>query len=138
MRRPRRSPGQDISTQAAFDILVASATGDWAKVVLRSRGTPSGASPPSATDNAISAAIEAVSLLQSGEATIGTSSAGVMSLLSSWLSDLAGVGDVSTASVTAIEALTSVTEPTWQPALQIADLQACQAQGLISSSIAVN
>jgi len=130
--------GQNISTQAAFDILESSATGDWAKIVLRSRGTLSGSSPPTATDNAVSAAIEATVLLQSGEATIETSNAGVAALLSSWLSALVTSGDMSSASEAAILAMTSVTSPAWQPPLEIADLQACQAQGFISSSIAVN
>lgn len=130
--------GQNISAQAAFDILETSATGDWAKIVLRSRGTLSGSSPPSATDNAVSAAIEATALLQSSEATIETSNAGVATLLGSWLAALVASGDVSSASEAAILALASVTEPTWQPPLEIADLQACQTQGLISSSVAVN
>ena len=68
-------------------------------------------------------------LLQSGEATIETSNAGVAALLSSWLSALVTSGDMSSASEAAILAMTSVTSPAWQPPLEIADLQACQAQG---------
>ena len=110
--------GQPIAVPSMFAVLEGSTAGDWAKVVLRSRGTPSGVSPPTAADQAISAAIEAVALFQAG----GAVTAQEWPLCSSWLNALEAVGDVSSASVTAITALSTVTVPTF-PGLEMGDLQ---------------
>ena len=122
---------QNVIIQEAFSILVSSSSGDWAKVVLRSRESLSGSSSPTAADNAVIAAIQAVSLLQSGLSTIETSNSSIASLLESWLSSLASVGDISSSSVSGILSLSTAIIPMWQPAIQVADLQACQQQGLI-------
>ena len=112
--------GQPIAVAGAFGVLETSTDGEWAKVVLRSRGTLSGASPPTAADLAVSAAIEAVALFETAGAVI---TAAEWPLAQSWLSDLEAVGDVSAGSISAIAALATVVVPTWQPAVTPGDLQ---------------
>lgn len=95
----------DVAISSAFNILAGSATADWSKIVLRSRMTPSGAGSPA--DQAIAAAITAVSLLNSGQQYIYTSQAEVLSALNFLLAGLTATGDVSSASAQAIAALTT-------------------------------
>lgn len=112
---------QDFPASAARDVLLTAM--EWPHVVLRARGTPSGVTPPSSSDQAIAAAIAATELA-AGSVVVRASQAASWTAFSNAMSALEAVGDISAASVAAIGALRTPTIPTWQPPVSAADIAA--------------
>jgi hypothetical protein len=95
------------------------ATGDWARIVARSRQTP--ALPPATpTDAAILAAINATES-QPGD-VIDPTDAATWAAFQAGLAALEASGDLSSATIAAIGALTTVTAAAWTPPIQPNDV----------------
>lgn len=114
---------QDIATAACLHVFLLA--GEWPNIVLRSRGTLSGASPATAADNAVKAAIAAVQLTQSDQ-TISASDPQTWTVFTASLQALLSAGDISQTSVDAITALRAPAVPVWQPPVSAADVFAAR------------
>lgn len=119
-------PLQPTSILGMQSILLASASADWARVVLRSRMTPSGA----ATDAAIMAAITATGLVGSAGAggllNVDTGTPAVATQLDAMLGGLHQVGDLSTDTVTKVQAMRAPLVTLAWPGLVMDDLAAAR------------
>lgn len=120
----------DFPAAFAFNVLDASATADWFKVVQRSKQALSGSATPTAADMAVLAASAAVALMQVPGETVRASDTTTWARFTASLAALQAVGDVSAASVSAITALAtpSPTAPKWVPAVTSGDVQTAKAQ----------
>lgn len=116
---------QTFTWLQAKTVAQTSITGDWSRIVARSRQTPT-IPPVTGTDVAILAAINATEM--SDTQVIDPTIAAGWSAVQSGLSALQTIGDLSSASVSAINALTTVTSPVWSPALTAGDVQTARAQ----------
>ncbi len=110
----------DLATTDVDRVLVP--TGEMYAVTQLAAKATSGASPPTAEDQAIVAAWNVVRMLTQWQ-TIQTSNATLAGQVKAALSGLVAAGVVSSASVAALEALMTQTVPVWQPALTVGDLQ---------------
>ena len=106
-------------------VLRAVSTGDWAKIVLRSRML-SVVPPVSAQDFAVMAAINAVQSENTDR--FDPTNAQVWTAVQSGINALAAVGDVAPATVTILASLTSKTSPVWEPPVTAGDIQTAGAQ----------
>lgn len=102
-----------------------SSTGDWSRIVARSKQTPT-LPPATANDAAILAAINAVES-EDGDLIDPANSAQWTTFING-ISSLEAAGDLSSATAAAIQGLTSVTTPTWQPPLTAGDVQTARVQ----------
>jgi len=111
---------QPITWLATKKIARIASTGDWSRIVARSRQVP--ALPPvTATDVAILAAINAE---QSEDADIlDPTNTAQWDAFQAGISALEASGDLTSATAAAIVALATVVMPTWQPAVTPGDLQ---------------
>lgn len=110
------SSGKAIARRAA--------TGDWSRIVARSRQVPA-LPPATALDAAILAAINAVEA-EDGD-VIDPTNAAEWGAFQGGISALATEGDISSATIAAITALTSPTVPVWEPPVTGADIQNAKA-----------
>lgn len=102
-----------------------SATGDWSRIVARSRMTP--ALPPASTlDAAILAAINATEGMDND--VIDPGNAAAWATFQGGMAALEATGDIAAATVAAILALTGPTVPMWQPLICSGDVQTAEAQ----------
>lgn len=112
-------PASDIGLGDIQGVLLLS--GDWLKI--QTEAAKSGAT--GATTDPITLSILAIQLVQSKAATVAaanwTSFVGMLQVLEA-------NSVVSSASLTAIQALATMTVPTWQPALLAGDVQTARAQ----------
>ena len=115
--------GQPFLWSQATFIARTSVTGDWGRIVARSRQTP--ALPPvTAIDFAILAAINAVEgvgtdVIHPVDPAWAAMQAGFAALLAT--------GDISAATVAAIEALTISVSPAWEPPVTADDIASALA-----------
>jgi hypothetical protein len=100
-------------------------TGDWSRVIARSRQTPA-LPPATANDAACLAAINAVQL--SDNDIIDPTNAAEWATFQAGLTALAATGDLAAATIVAINALTTTTLPAWVPAVTAGDVQTAEAQ----------
>ena len=106
-------------------VLRTAPTGDWAKIVMRSR-MPSVVPPVSAQDFAVMAAINAVQSENTDR--FDPTNAQVWAAVQSGINALANVGDVAPATLTILNSLTSRTSPVWEPPVTAGDIQTAGAQ----------
>jgi hypothetical protein len=100
-------------------------TGDWARIVARSRQTPT-LPPVTPTDAAILAAINAT---ESGDTDlIDPGSTATWAAFQGGISALEASGDLASATASAILALADPTLPAWQPPVTEGDIQTAMAQ----------
>lgn len=116
---------QPVKWADAKRLARTASTGDWSRIVARSRQVPA-VPPATATDSAILAAINAV---ESADAdVIDPTNSAEWTAFQNGLSALQAAGDLASATVSAIQALTSVTGPKWVPAVTPGDVQTAEAQ----------
>lgn len=107
----------DFSAISALNILLIS--GEWPKVIIRTEARP--------LDAIVGAALSATTLLQARGIISGTDETAWAAFIAA-LNGLQSVGDISAASVAAIEALRTPTKPAWPVVLTDNDIIA--ARGL--------
>ena len=116
------APIQYVAIGSITSVLLMSGTGDWDKVQARAVMATTGG----AGDQAISLAKRAVFLMTSSQ--IKNVAAADWPGFSAMMSVLVEVGDISTASQTAITALAQPTVPLWSPPLDAGNIQTARAQ----------
>lgn len=115
---------QDVPLGSIQGILLLS--GDWLKIEARAASAASGATPPTAADNAIPVAMSAVALVVGKADVVHAADFPAFATL---MAVLVASGDVSTGSQAAIAALAqpSFTLPKWQPPVNAGDIQTAEA-----------
>ncbi len=116
------TPLASVPVAAVHGVLLLSQTYDWAKIETQA-GLPYSAgwpSTPAAGDGLIAAAKNAVTLATSQVTMVQPAD---WSAFLASLSALQSAGVVSAASLSAVEALATYTQPAWSPALTVGDLQ---------------
>ncbi|MBW4089882.1 MAG: hypothetical protein HIU82_02065 [Proteobacteria bacterium] len=124
---------QPVSWHSVKLIARTSTTGDWGRVLARSDQTPA-LPPTTSVDAAILAAKNAVSMQDTD--MVDPTNTTHWDAFQAGLSTLEASGDLSSATVAAINALTSVTT-TPLAGVQLYDLQGAQAAGFIPSTVPV-
>lgn len=119
-------PPQNIALKQATNILLLA--GDWAKIILRSRGSISDPNAPTAADLAVLSAISASEMLRVVGEIILASDTATWTAFATQLNSLSAVGDVSAASAMSIEALRTPIVPAWNP--PVTDQDVLAARGL--------
>jgi hypothetical protein len=119
---------QDTAIVDMQRVLLSSATGDWAKIVARSRMSLTG----TAVDGAILAAINACALVNAAQAgtlrVVQTSVPEIATAFNQSLQGLLAVGDITQDSVNSIEALQTVIKDQWIPPVTAGDIQTARSQ----------
>jgi hypothetical protein len=116
---------QPFAWSVAKALARTATTGDWSRIVARARQTPT-LPPATATDAAILMAINAVEAEDAD--VMDPTNAERWATLQAGLAALQAIGDISAATVAAINALTTVTQPAWVPAVTAGDVQTAEAQ----------
>lgn len=106
-------------------ILKQAPTGDWAKIVARSKTTAT-LPPVTGADIGVLAAILLVSVEDAD--VLDPNLTAFWTQFTSWMGNLATLGDLSAASRTAVLALISGTGPVWLPAITPRDIWIAQGQ----------